>query len=174
VLGTISSDSGEVLRQGGLQPAAASAERGNRTAASLSRNRNERQVFFILTSLEPSIQIEIEHAVKTQDAIKSLAALSQETRLGIYRLLVQQGPEGLSVGAIAATMDVNGATLSFHLKELGNANLVTARQDGRFVFYTANYDTMNGLLAYLTDNCCQGQACLVECKPTRQPRRKRA
>jgi ArsR family transcriptional regulator len=113
-------------------------------------------------------------ALKTPEAIKSLAALCQETRLGIYRLLVQQGPEGLSAGSIAQKMDVNGATLSFHLKELSNANLVTARQDGRFVFYTANYDTMNGLLAYLTENCCEGQACLVECKPARQPRRKHA
>lgn len=113
-------------------------------------------------------------ALKTNDAIKSLAALSQETRLGIYRLLVQQGSEGLSVGAIADKMNVNGATLSFHLKELANADMITARQDGRFVFYTANYDTMNDLLAYLTENCCQGQGCLVECKPTRQPQRKRA
>ena len=112
--------------------------------------------------------------MKTHDAIKSLAALSQETRLGIYRLLVQQGPEGLSVGAIADKMNVNGATLSFHLKELANAGMIVARQAGRFVFYTANYDTMNGLLAYLTENCCQGQGCLVECKPARQSQRRRA
>lgn len=112
--------------------------------------------------------------LKTTDAIKSLAALSQETRLGIYRVLVQQGPEGLSVGAIAEKLSVNGATLSFHLKELANASMITARQEGRFIFYSANYDTMNGLLAYLTENCCQGQGCLVECKPTRQPQRKRA
>jgi DNA-binding transcriptional ArsR family regulator len=113
-------------------------------------------------------------SLKTPEAIKSLAALSQETRLGIYRLLVQQGPEGLSVGEIADKIDVNGATLSFHLKELANANLLTARQEGRFVFYTANYDTMNGLLGYLTENCCQGQACVVDCKPTRKSQRKRA
>jgi DNA-binding transcriptional ArsR family regulator len=112
--------------------------------------------------------------LKTNDAIKSLAALSQETRLGIYRLLVQQGPEGLSVGAIAEKMNVNGATLSFHLKELANADMITARQEGRFVFYTANYDTMNSLMAYLTENCCQGQGCLVECAPTKQIARKRA
>ena len=113
-------------------------------------------------------------ALKTNDAIKSLAALSQETRLGIYRILVQQGPEGLSVGAIAEKMGVNGATLSFHLKELANADMIAARQEGRFVFYTANYATMNGLLAYLTENCCQGQGCLVDCKPTAPARRKRA
>lgn len=112
--------------------------------------------------------------MKTPDAIKSLAALSQETRLEIYRLLVQQGPEGLTVGAIAERTDVAGATLSFHLKELANADLVTARQQGRFVYYTANYATMNSLMGFLTENCCQGQACLVECKPTKQLSRKRA
>ena len=112
--------------------------------------------------------------MKTNNAIKSLAALSQETRLGIYRLLVQQGPDGLSVGAIAEKMKVNGATLSFHLKELANADMISARQEGRFVFYTANYTTMNDLLTYLTENCCQGQGCLVECKPTPQAQRKRA
>jgi len=112
--------------------------------------------------------------LKTNQAIKSLAALSQETRLAIYRLLVAQGPEGLSVGTIAARIKVNGATLSFHLKELANADMIVARQEGRFVFYTANYGTMNGLLAYLTENCCQGQDCLIDCEPTRPARRKRA
>ena len=112
--------------------------------------------------------------MKTNDAIKSLAALSQDTRLGIYRLLVAQGPDGLSVGAIAESMNVNGATLSFHLKELANADMISSRQEGRFIFYTANYATMNDLLAYLTENCCQGQGRLVECKPTRQRQRKRA
>jgi DNA-binding transcriptional ArsR family regulator len=115
-----------------------------------------------------------ETALKTAEAIKSLAALSQETRLGIYRLLVQQGPEGLAVGTIAERMDVAGATLSFHLKELAHADLVTARQDGRFIYYAANYAAMNELMAYLTENCCQGQGCLVDCKPQRQPQRKRA
>jgi len=112
--------------------------------------------------------------LKTAEAIKSLAALSQETRLGIYRLLVQQGPAGLVVGTIAQQMDVAGATLSFHLKELARAGLVTARQDGRFIYYAANYTTMNNLMAYLTENCCQGQGCLVDCKPTKQLQRKRA
>jgi ArsR family transcriptional regulator, arsenate/arsenite/antimonite-responsive transcriptional repressor len=112
--------------------------------------------------------------LKTAAAIKALAALSQETRLGIYRLLVQQGPEGLAVGTIAERMDVIGATLSFHLKELAHAGLVIPRQDGRFIYYAANYDAMNSLLAYLTENCCQGQACAPNSKPTRQPQRKRA
>jgi ArsR family transcriptional regulator, arsenate/arsenite/antimonite-responsive transcriptional repressor len=112
--------------------------------------------------------------VKTSSAIKALAALSQETRLGIYRLLVQQGPEGLAVGSIAKRMDVGGATLSFHLKELAHADLLTARQDGRCIYYAANYPAMNDLITYLAKNCCQGQACAVDFKPAKQPRRKRA
>jgi DNA-binding transcriptional ArsR family regulator len=100
--------------------------------------------------------------------------LSQDTRLGIYRLLVQQGPGGLSVGSIADKMSVNGATLSFHLKELANANMITPRQEGRFIFYSANYVAMNELLAYLTENCCEGQECLVERRSPRQSQRRRA
>jgi ArsR family transcriptional regulator len=112
--------------------------------------------------------------LKTPDAIKALAALSQESRLGIYRILVQQGPEGFAVGTIAERMRVTGATLSFHLKELAHAKLVTARQEGRFIYYSANYTTMNDLMAYLTENCCQGKGCLVDCEPRTQPQRKRA
>lgn len=112
--------------------------------------------------------------MKTHDAIKAMAALSQETRLNIYRLLVQQGPEGLAVGSIAERVDVGGATLSFHLKEMANAGLVTSRQDGRFIYYSANYAVMNGLLEYLTENCCQGRACGPTCAPTPAPKRKLA
>ena len=112
--------------------------------------------------------------MKTPEAIKALAALSQGSRLGVYRLLVQQGPEGLAAGTIAERMDMAGATLSFHLKELAHAGMVTARQDGRFIYYSANYGAMNNLLAYLTENCCQGSACAVDCKPKAQPLRKRA
>jgi ArsR family transcriptional regulator, arsenate/arsenite/antimonite-responsive transcriptional repressor len=113
-------------------------------------------------------------SMKTPDAIKALAALSQETRLGIFRLLIPQGPEGLAVGTIAERMDVAGATLSFHLKELAHAGLVTTRQDGRFIYYSTNYATMSSLMDYLTENCCQGQVCAVDCKPTKQVQRKRA
>ena len=111
--------------------------------------------------------------MKTTQAVKALAALAQDTRLAIYRLLVQQGREGLSAGTIAQRLDLPAATLSFHLKELANAGMVEARQDGRFVFYSANYDRMNGLLGYLTENCCQGQNCTTESAIQPQQRRKR-
>ena len=112
--------------------------------------------------------------MKTPEAIKALAALSQETRLAIYRLLVQQGPEGLAVGAIAERIDVAGATLSFHLKGMAHAGLVTTRQEGRFIFYSANYAVMNSLMGYLTENCCQGQGCAPACAPAVAPQRKSA
>jgi DNA-binding transcriptional ArsR family regulator len=112
--------------------------------------------------------------MKTPEAVKALAALAQDTRLAIYRLLVQQGPDGLSAGAIADRLDLPGATLSFHLKELGNADMLESRQEGRFVFYSANYDQMNRLLGYLTENCCQGRGCTTECTPRPQLKRKRA
>ena len=112
--------------------------------------------------------------MKTPQAVKALAALAQETRLAIYRLLVQQGPEGLSAGTIAERLDIAGATLSFHLKELAHAGMVEGRQEGRYVYYSANYGQMNGLLAYLTENCCQGGSCEAQCAPQAQPKRKRA
>ena len=112
--------------------------------------------------------------MKTPAAVKALAALAQGTRLAIYRLLVQQGPEGLAAGTIAERLDLPAATLSFHLKELANAGMVESRQDGRFVFYSANYDQMNGLLSFLTENCCQGRSCRTQSAPQPQLKRKRA
>lgn len=112
--------------------------------------------------------------MKTRQAVKALAALAQDTRLAIYRLLVQQGPEGLAAGIIAERLDIPGPTLSFHLKELVNAGMVEARQDGRFVYYSANYGQMNGLLAYLTENCCHGESCASESLAQSQLKRKRA
>jgi ArsR family transcriptional regulator len=112
--------------------------------------------------------------MKTPAAVKALAALAQATRLAIYRLLVQEGPEGLAAGTIAERLDLPAATLSFHLKELANAGMVESRQAGRFVFYSANYDQMNGLLGYLTENCCQGRNCMTESAPQPQLKRKRA
>jgi ArsR family transcriptional regulator, arsenate/arsenite/antimonite-responsive transcriptional repressor len=112
--------------------------------------------------------------MKTPQAVKALAALAQDTRLAIFRMLVQQGPEGLSAGTIADRLNLPGATLSFHLKELANASMVESRQDGRFIFYSANYEQMNGLLGYLTENCCQGESCATVRLPTPQLKRKRA
>jgi len=102
--------------------------------------------------------------MQTAEAVKALAALAQDTRLAIYRLLVQAGNEGISVGSIAEKLDLPGATLSFHLKELANAALVEGRQEGRYIYYSANYAEMNELLAYLTDNCCQGAGCEGHCE----------
>ncbi len=89
-------------------------------------------------------------------AVDTLAALAQETRLAIFRLLVEDGPEGRNAGAIAAALDIPPATLSFHIAHLARAGLVSARQEGRFIFYTADFAAMDDLIAYLTDNCCQG------------------
>ena len=115
--------------------------------------------------------------MKTPDAVKALAALAQDSRLAAYRLLVEQGPAGLPAGVIAERLDMPSATLSFHLKELANARLVSARQDGRFVYYAANFGRMNALIGFLTENCCQGAGCVVECAPkpaAAKPRRVRA
>lgn len=93
------------------------------------------------------------------EAVKAMSSLAHETRLGIFRLLVQAGSAGLSVGQINDAMQVAAPTLSFHLKELVHAGLLSSRHEGRFIYYQANYEAMNELLAYLTDNCCQGEPC---------------
>jgi ArsR family transcriptional regulator len=98
--------------------------------------------------------------MESTSAVRSLAALAQGTRLAVYRMLVQHGPSGMAAGEIAAQLDLAPATLSFHLKELSHAGLVQARQQGRFVFYAADFAAMNDLLAFLTDNCCA-----VDCGP---------
>lgn len=103
-------------------------------------------------------------------AVRALAALAQETRLEVFRLLVQQGPTGLAAGEIASRLGIAPATLSFHLKELSHAGLVTTRQDGRYIFYSADFASMNMLLAFLTENCCvaDGGACFgAPCSPRR-------
>jgi len=97
--------------------------------------------------------------MESSTATRRLGALAQETRLAIFRLLVQQGPAGISAGQIASTLNLAAPTLSFHLKELSHAGLATSRQSGRFVHYAAHYAAMNELIAYLTENCCAGAAC---------------
>ncbi|MCX7071459.1 MAG: metalloregulator ArsR/SmtB family transcription factor [Gammaproteobacteria bacterium] len=103
----------------------------------------------------------------TQIAIGALAALAQETRLSIFRLLVQAGPEGMTVGRIGEALEIPAATLSFHLKELSRSGLLGSRQESRFIWYFANYQAMNELIGYLTENCCRGQpeACDAPCVP---------
>lgn len=100
--------------------------------------------------------------MKTIDAVTALAALAQESRLAVYRLLVQAGPEGVAAGVVAEKLDILPTTLSFHLKELSRADLVSSRQDGRFVIYTANFGNMVKLVTFLTENCCGGHACTSE------------
>lgn len=104
--------------------------------------------------------------------LSALAALSQESRLGIYRLLVERGPEGMPAGAIAEKLAIANATLSFHLKELSHAGLVKGQQAGRFIYYSANFATVNGLVDYLTENCCQGASGVIACVPSPQTKRK--
>ena len=104
--------------------------------------------------------------MKSKNVIAALAALAQETRLSVFRLLVQQGPTGMSAGEIAASVEVAPAALSFHLKEMAHAGLVKSRQEGRFVFYSANFATMNDLVAYLTENCCVADCGPNACLPT--------
>jgi ArsR family transcriptional regulator, arsenate/arsenite/antimonite-responsive transcriptional repressor len=105
--------------------------------------------------------------MEEQTVVASLAALAQPLRLKVFRALVVAVPRGMTPGAMSEGAGVPAATLSFHLKELMNAGLVTQQRDGRFLIYRAGFERMNGLLAYLTENCCQGQDC---CIPT--PRRK--
>ena len=112
--------------------------------------------------------------METKAALSALAALAQDTRLSIFRLLVEQGPEGLPAGEIVDRLALPNATASFHLKELTHADLVTPRQAGRFIYYSANYTTMNGLIAYLTENCCKGATCDIVCAPVVAKRKRRA
>src|SRR5438309_2287917 len=99
------------------------------------------------------------------DAVAALAALAQESRLAAFRLLVQAGPEGLAASKIAEALGMPPSSLSFHLKELTNANLIVPRQNGRFIIYAAQFDAMQALLGFLTENCCGGQACPPACEP---------
>src|SRR3954470_8215721 len=99
------------------------------------------------------------------EAVDAVAALAQEARLKVYLLLVEAGPEGLPAGRIGEELELPPATLSFHLAHLARAGLARSRQDGRFVFYSADFQNMNALVGYLTENCCGGQACAPACAP---------
>lgn len=99
--------------------------------------------------------------METKTTVLALSALAQESRLSIFKLLVQAGPSGLPAGKISEETGISPSSLSFHLKELSHADMVTSRQDGRFVIYAANFSTMSALLQYLTDNCCGGNPCMT-------------
>ena len=99
--------------------------------------------------------------MEANDVVLALAALAQSSRLGIFRALVQAGPAGLTPGDLSAQLDVAGNTLSFHLKELTHAHLVSQERAGRNLIYRAEFARMNDLLTYLTQDCCQGQSCAV-------------
>lgn len=98
--------------------------------------------------------------MKTIDAASRLAALGHEKRLAVFRLLVQAGPEGLSAGVIGEQLALAPATLSFHLAHLSRVGLIVGRQESRFIYYAADYTEMDALLAFLTQNCCNGGSCL--------------
>ena len=98
--------------------------------------------------------------METLNAAELLAALGHESRLAIFRLLVEAGPEGMNVGAIGEKLGIPGATLSFHLTHLSRVGLVRGERESRFIHYSAEYGTMDALIAFLTHNCCQGEECL--------------
>ncbi|WP_044529793.1 MULTISPECIES: ArsR/SmtB family transcription factor [Herbaspirillum] len=107
------------------------------------------------------------------EIVKALSAIAHESRLAVFRLLVQAGPKGMPAGKVAELTGLPLSTLSFHLKELVSANMVNSKQEGRFVIYSARYETMNTVLAYLTENCCGGNRCIpapsAVCCPQGEP-----
>src|SRR5215472_9480044 len=118
--------------------------------------------------------------MKKDQAVLALAALAQDNRLDVFRLLVQAGPDGMPAGRVAEALGLAPNALSFHLDRLRDAGLVTVRRDGRSMIYAARYETMNALIAYLTENCCRGrpEQCLPETtgkspRKARKPQRTR-
>lgn len=101
--------------------------------------------------------------MKKPDALAALAALAQDNRLDVFRLLVEAGPQGLPAGSVAGALKLAPNTLTFHFDRLRDAGLVTVRRQGRSMIYAARFDIMKGLIAYLTENCCQGHA--EQCLP---------
>lgn len=111
--------------------------------------------------------------METLNAAELLAALGHDSRLAIFRLLVEAGPEGINASAIGEQLDMAPATLSFHLAHLSRVGLIAGERESRFIHYSANYATMDDLIAFLTSNCCQGNACLPKsaCGDTVETRR---
>jgi DNA-binding transcriptional ArsR family regulator len=108
--------------------------------------------------------------MKSPDAVAALAALAHEHRLAIYRFLVQAGPEGRAAGAIAEKLELAASSLSFHLAHLTRAGLIEQRRESRSLIYSADFATMNGLVGFLTENCCGG----ARCAPAAAPKRRKA
>ena len=107
--------------------------------------------------------------MEQSEAIAALAALAQDNRLDVYRLLVQAGPEGMPAGNVASALKLAPNTLTFHFDRLRQAGLVAVRREGRSMIYAARYDVMNDLLGYLTENCCQGRECAPTMRRTSAP-----
>jgi DNA-binding transcriptional ArsR family regulator len=129
--------------------------------------RSVPQGFGTYMTLIHTLYFDIVRTMKSKNAIESLAALAQESRLAIFRMLVKRGPEGYTPTQLGEKLSVAPATLSFHLKELQRAGLVDVRRDGRFLYYRPNFTHMNRLVGFLTENCCllADQGCGPECAP---------
>jgi DNA-binding transcriptional ArsR family regulator len=118
--------------------------------------------------------------MKSKEVVTGLSALAQESRLALFRLLVKRGPEGFTPSQLTEKLGVPAPTLSFHLKELQRANLIEARREGRFLYYSPNFQRMNQLLGFLTENCCVladkecGPTCGTPAAEVAQPKRKQA
>jgi len=125
------------------------------------------------SDLDGLFKIDIFGIVEMLSAVTALGALAQESRLQVYRLLVQAGPKGQAVGEIAEALGLPGPTLSFHLAQLKGAGLVRCRRDGRSLIYSADYEAMSSLVAYLLENCCGGETrCAVPSEPSAPAKRK--
>jgi ArsR family transcriptional regulator len=129
-------------------------------------------------SIAVLLEFHIIGTMKSNEAIGALSALASEARLGVYRLLVKRGPEGYTPSELSSRLEVPAPTLSFHLKGLVQAGLVVSRREGRNLHYSPNFERMNALVGFLTENCCSlaEQACGTDCQPLAPAaqRRKRA
>jgi DNA-binding transcriptional ArsR family regulator len=114
-------------------------------------------------------------SMKADQIVKALGALAQESRLAVFRLLVKRGPPGYSPGELSEKLSIPAPTLSFHLRELQHAQLVVSRREGRFLYYSANFETMNGVVSFLNENCCSlsDGACDTQCQPATSTKRSR-
>jgi ArsR family transcriptional regulator len=135
----------------------------NRRPPSLNRAHKHQSVLVLTCPLH----FDTFRNMKSKDAIESLAALAQESRLAIFRMLVKRGPKGYTPTQLGEKLSVASPTLSFHLKELQRAGLLDVRRDGRFLYYRANFTHMNQLIGFLTENCCvlSDSGCGPECAP---------